>query len=833
MKRLLQLSALIFAFTTNVNAQFIQNFDSGTTAPSGWSDLNGGDLNTWGFGAPLDELAYNGTNVAKITYDSSTAHNDYLVTPQITVVAGVNDRLTFRVRNYSVSYVEHFDVKLSTTTPSSAANFTTTLLGDTAAPSTWTKMAIDLTPYIGQSIYVGFHATSLDKWELYFDNIVNDTAIACNAAAPIISSVIQPTCTAAGSVTLSGLPSVGIWTLTTTRFSSGSANATVTTSTGTGTSTTVAISNEDYNGRVYSYHYVDDNGCLSPESNQVWIAPKYDFSSSFAGVYQDTNNDGLTNLGDQILYHAVLNNFGPCDIGDGSFVFLSGPSYSTATTLGIFNFPGNSTQYLNPTYNITQNDIDNGYVDCGLEITPMGTGYGFSNEVLPVVTPLNTNGIRLNAFIDSNNNGIKEASEPLFAFGDFQYTKNGGIPVVINSSNGSYFIPEWNASNSYNISFVVNPLFSNYLFTSTSYSGITSTAGTGITNYYFPVTYINSTGDLQINVIPIGASPRPGFAYKNRIAYLNSFSYPVSGNLTFTNDSSVTINSVSQSGVVNNPTGFSSSFYLQPYEIRYIDVEMQVSPSAVSGNALTNSASITIPANDIYTQNNTSSLTQTIVNSYDPNNKTETHGGKILTSSFSANDYLTYTINFENTGTANAINVQIADNLDFRLDENSIIMVSSSHNNILEKSGNYLTWKFNQIQLPPAGKGFITFKIKVKPGFITVGNTIPNSANIYFDSNPAITTTVCTTEFVSFLNSDDLAFSGLHYFPNPVKNSLSISNSSIMTQVEITSVLGQKLMTKNLNDLQTEVDLSNLPDGIYFVKINADQAEKTFRIIKK
>ena len=338
---------------------------------------------------------------------------------------------------------------------------------------------------------------------------------------------------------------------------------------------------------------------------------------------------------------------------------------------------------------------------------------------------------------------------------------------------------------------------------------------------------------MQVNVIPIGGAPRPGFAYKNKIAYLNSFSYPVSGNLTFTNDSLVTITSVSQSGVVNNANGFSSSFFLQPYEIRYIDVDMQVSPTAIFGNALTNSASITIPANDVYIQNNTSSLTQTIVNSYDPNNKTETHGGKILISSFSPNDYLTYTINFENTGTANAINVQVTDNLNYRLDENSIIMVSSSHANILEKNGNYLTWKFNQIQLVPGGKGFVTFKIKLKPGFTSVGTIIPNSVNIYFDSNPAITTSVCTTEFVAFLNMEDLTFNALHYLPNPVKNSLSISNSSNITQVEIYSVLGQNMLTQKCTGLQTEVNMSNLADGIYLVKVKAENKEKTFRIIKQ
>jgi hypothetical protein len=86
---------------------------------------------------------------------------------------------------------------------------------------------------------------------------------------------------------------------------------------------------------------------------------------------------------------------------------------------------------------------------------------------------------------------------------------------------------------------------------------------------------------------------------------------------------------------------------------------------------------------------------------------------------------------------------------------------------------------------------------------------------------------------VSFLNNESYAFNGLNYYPNPVKNSLSISNSSELTQVEITSVLGQTMISKNLNELQTEIDLSNLENGVYFVKVKADGAEKTFSIVKE
>lgn len=149
MKKSLLLLAFVFTLITNVSAQFVQNFDAGTTLPAGWGVINGGDTNTWNFGAPGDgSSAFSGTNVAKITYNSTTAHNDYLVTPMITVVAGVNDQLTFRVKNRNLSYIEHFDVKIATSAPTNAASFTTTLLGDTAAPSSWTKMILDLTPYI-------------------------------------------------------------------------------------------------------------------------------------------------------------------------------------------------------------------------------------------------------------------------------------------------------------------------------------------------------------------------------------------------------------------------------------------------------------------------------------------------------------------------------------------------------------------------------------------------------------------------------------------------------------------------------------------------------------
>ncbi|HEX8018013.1 MAG TPA: T9SS type A sorting domain-containing protein, partial [Flavobacterium sp.] len=224
--------------------------------------------------------------------------------------------------------------------------------------------------------------------------------------------------------------------------------------------------------------------------------------------------------------------------------------------------------------------------------------------------------------------------------------------------------------------------------------------------------------------------------------------------------------------------------------------------------------------------------------SYDPNAKSEMHGGKILHSAFTSNDYLTYTIQFENTGNANAINIRVNDILDAKLDENSLKMVRSSHHYVLERVNGELNWKFNGINLPPSngsstvGHGYIVFEIKPKAGY-AIGDIIPNTANIYFDSNPPIATDPCLTEFVSTLANQGLAFSNFNYYPNPVNNSLTISNNTLMETAEITSILGQKIKSVKVDDLHAQIDLSDLSNGIYFVKVSSGNQEKTIKIIKE
>lgn len=552
---------------------------------------------------------------------------------------------------------------------------------------------------------------------------------------------------------------------------------------------------------------------------------------TLTGSYSDYNNDGFTNVGDVINYQVTVSNSGSqpitninyaqgnATINGGPIASLAGGATDTTTFTGV--------------YVLTQNNINSGVVSIDAcfyadnSISQCGT----------TTTTLNlSNGIRLNAFLDSNSNGIQNSGEPNIGIGNFNYTINGGAINNVISSNGVLYLYESNPTTIYNLSYVISGNYS----CSTTYSNVTVAAGSGITTYNFPVTVTPYT-DLAVNIYP-WSPPRPGFTYTTQIYYRNNGNQTIaSGTITYTKDNALTITSVSPLSTTTTATGFTYNFTnLLPNEFRTINVTHSVPtiPTVSLGQMVTSSVAASIPVGDVNTSNNTSSFSQPIVGSYDPNDKSESHGGKILHSTFTSNDYLTYTINFENTGTAEAINIRVNDILDAKLDETSIKMVTASSGYTLQRVGSTLTWKFDGINLPPSngsatvGHGQIVFQIKPKAGY-AVGDIIPNIANIYFDFNPAIVTNVCNTEFVNSLSNPNFTFNDFKVYPNPTKNNLTISNEFAINEVEISSILGQKMITKKVNDLQTTIDTSELSAGIYFVKVSSQGNEKTVKIVKE
>jgi len=346
--------------------------------------------------------------------------------------------------------------------------------------------------------------------------------------------------------------------------------------------------------------------------------------------------------------------------------------------------------------------------------------------------------------------------------------------------------------------------------------------------------------DLEVVLIPL-FNVVPGFPALYNVWFKNNGSTTLSGQISFNFDN--TKMSFLNSNPAPNTTSANTLTYdfsnLTPFESRIVrDVKFQVAtpPTVNSGDLATFSGTITPVAADATPSNNASSVTQTVVNSQDPNDII-VHEGANITLAQAQQNYLHYTIRFQNVGTSQAINVKVVNDLDPKLDWSTFELVSSSHNCRVKNKNGHNEFLFENINLPgtanePLSHGYVSYKVKPISS-IAIGNVIPNSANIYFDYNAPIATNAVSTTVGPNLGSDTFALNNLKYYPNPVKNTFTISNSSAIDSVEITSLLGQKVVTKTMNDLQTEINLSSLANGIYFVKVTSEGQEKTIKIIKE
>ncbi len=639
--------------------------------------------------------------------------------------------------------------------------------------------------------------------------------------APIITSTAPQNCsTSTTTVNVSGLPA-GTWTI----YGPGG-----TLMSGTGSSAVLTNVNPWISWiKVRNYQ-----GCSSPPA---YLNVSF-LNASMVGHYTDTNADGIPSVGDVIHYSFNVTNNSTCTITNIGRVYGVIPSVGNIASLA----PGaTDTTTLSYDYTLTQADINAGKVTKSMGIGgSAGSATQSTYTTLSYTNFLNiTDGIKLVAFVDTNANGIQDAGESPLQNGQFTYQiSDDGVMHNINASGFSYLY-EVNPANSYDISFSVYAPYLGFYGAAPTLNNITVPNGSGITTYYFPVTI---TPYIDLGVYMYGNDPRPGFTHTVNLTYANHGSQIIpAGTVTFNNIDGQTITNISVSGTIATANGFVYNFTnLAPGESHLITITLQTPtiPTVALGDLVHFEANIAPTADDIRLNNNHAVLTQTIVGSYDPNEKYEAHGGRVMHAAFSTDDYLTYTITFENTGTANAEFIRITDELDSKLDETSLMMINASHSYTLNREGSTLTWFFDDIQLPPSvtntniGHGFVTFQVKPKVGY-ALGDVIPNTANIYFDFNPAIVTNTCTTEFVQNLSNTTFALDQLYYAPNPVQDQLTITNNSPIEKLSMTNTLGQVVLEQTIQSAEAQINLSSLKSGVYFVKATAQKQSKIFKIVKE
>jgi uncharacterized repeat protein (TIGR01451 family) len=263
------------------------------------------------------------------------------------------------------------------------------------------------------------------------------------------------------------------------------------------------------------------------------------------------------------------------------------------------------------------------------------------------------------------------------------------------------------------------------------------------------------------------------------------------------------------------------------------------------GDTLCFSVSTNLPATDINAANNQYSVCYPVVNSYDPNIKEVSPKGIGATGVIPpSTTELIYTVHFQNTGNAPAINVYIIDTLDFVIIPESIEILGRSHNMSPQWiAPGVLKFNFTNINLAdsfsnePASHGFVTFKAKLASN-LNLGTVIENTAYIYFDFNaPIITNTAINTIDLPTSTMIQTVIGNLSVYPNPAKEELFISISNFKSNttyhLELFNIAGQKVLDQSILQNNTKVDLTGLSKGLYLLKTNVEGSISTVKIVKE
>src|SRR5436190_3089273 len=212
---------------------------------------------------------------------------------------------------------------------------------------------------------------------------------------------------------------------------------------------------------------------------------------------------------------------------------------------------------------------------------------------------------------------------------------------------------------------------------------------------------------------------------------------------------------------------------LDPLDSASITVNflVQAPPAVNIGDTLVSIAIVTPTASDQTPLDDTSVVKQIVRGSFDPNDKYENNEGKIPPAYVTSGKYLDYLVRFQNLGTDTAFNIEILDTLSSKLDLATLQVIATSHSYTVNVTDNILRWTFYDIRLPhssinePASHGFVAYRIKPLNS-VALGDTIHNTASIYFDFNLPVQT---NNAFTAVVVADDvvlplklLSFSGVY-----------------------------------------------------------------------
>lgn len=363
-----------------------------------------------------------------------------------------------------------------------------------------------------------------------------------------------------------------------------------------------------------------------------------------------------------------------------------------------------------------------------------------------------------------------------------------------------------------------------------------------ISNQDFCITANGTHNDLEI-VLASVVPARPGFDAVYKVVCRNK------GNQTITQtDNGMSVlydntrmNLVSTSeplSLISAPPGTLNWDLISfaPFESRTITLVMHINAPTDAipvnnGDVLNFTAIVNPIGGDENPSDNTFQFNQVVVGSFDPNEITCLEGN--IVSPTEIGNYLHYMISFENTGTADAENIVVRDEVDTaQFDINSLRLLDSSSLVTARITGNIVEFIFPSINLHSGGHGNILIKIRSNNGLVT-GDSVSKKANIYFDYNFPVETAPENTVFQALSNPDVEVDASISVYPNPTKGNISINCNNNIKSVQLYDIQGRVMQTNLVNENHATIDMSTQSGGVYFVKIISDKGMVVKKVVRE
>ena len=518
---------------------------------------------------------------------------------------------------------------------------------------------------------------------------------------------------------------------------------------------------------------------------------------------------------------------------------------TSLTQFKYLNFPGSN----NPNANI---------INCTPNYLPNLVVNSSSDNVnaLPLCTPTNINNcnyfysIAGQIYEDANTNCTKDVNENIGSGVIKLYNSSNILVSQLITTSGYYsfadlpndtytivcdlsatpFVESCVGSSTVTVNYTGTPLGNNdfgVLCESGFDVGVWSASVQGSVASFFPglpsIVTVNA-GDLtdfysQTMNCASGVSGSVDITITGPVTYVS----PASSALTPSSISGNTYTySIADFGNINSETDFRLAFTT--------DV------TATSQDTVTISVNVTPTSGDNDLTNNSFVLYKRVQNSFDPNIKEVSPLGDVA---YPYSDPFIYTIHFQNTGDAPAVNIKLVDTLDANLDVSSFKLLGYSNPVLTEIVNGVATFTFAEIMLPdslsdPEGSiGFVQYSIEPN-GQLPIGTIIKNKADIYFDYNSPITTNETVNTIVqSTASLQGVNLNRLSIYPNPTTGLLTIKNQSNdeVLSVKIYSVSGELVLSiTEMNSNQ--IDLSDFVNGVYFCEIQTSTQLHTYKVVK-